>query len=332
MLVAAGALALAAGATPLARRAASRFGLIDAPIGRKAHGEPIPLLGGAAIYAAVVLAAVLFVGRQELSALIAILGGATVVALVGLFDDHNPLGAVPKLAGQVAGAGVMIAGGVAVQLTGSPALDAALTVLWVVVLVNAFNFQDNMDGMAGGLGMVAAGWFLVLAIDNGQLLVAPLAAAVMGACAGFLLYNFNPATIFMGDVGSLFLGFVLAALAIKLRFPSRDVAVTFLVPVLILAPVLFDLTLVTVSRVRRGVNPFTTAGRDHTSHRLADRGLGTRRAVLALYLAALCTGALGAATSRLAPPWGWLPPVAAGLFALWALWVLELRHRVADAG
>ena len=323
VLVAAGALALAAGATPIARRVAGRVGLISAPSGRRTHAEPIPLLGGAAIYGAVVLAAALFVDRREWAELIAILGGATVVALLGLLDDHRPLGALPKLVGQVAAAALMVAGGVVVQLSGVPTIDGLLTITWMVVLVNAFNFQDNMDGMASGLGMVAAGWFLILAVDNGQLLVAPLAAALMGACAGFLLYNFNPATIFMGDAGSLFLGFVLGALAIKLRFPGRPVEVTFLVPILVLAPILFDLVLVTISRLRRRVNPFTTAGRDHTSHRLADRGLGTRRAVLTIYAAAGVTGAIGAAASRLDPPWGWLPPLAVLLFGAWALWHLE---------
>jgi UDP-GlcNAc:undecaprenyl-phosphate GlcNAc-1-phosphate transferase len=331
VLVALGALALAAGATPVVRRVASRTGLISPPSTRRTHGEPIPLLGGAAIYGAVVLAAALFADQREWAELIAILGGATVVALLGLLDDHRPLGALPKLAGQVAAAALMVAGGIVVRLTGWAPADAAMTILWMVVLINAFNFQDNMDGMAGGLGMVAAGWFLVLAVDNGQLLVAPLAAAIMGACAGFLLYNFNPATIFMGDVGSLFLGFVLGALAIKLRFPGRPVEVTFLVPILVLAPILFDLSLVTVSRLRRGVNPFTTAGRDHTSHRLADRGLGTRRAVLTIYAAAVVCGAAAMITSRLDPPWGWLPPLVVLLFGLWALWRLERSSGTAEA-
>jgi UDP-GlcNAc:undecaprenyl-phosphate GlcNAc-1-phosphate transferase len=331
VLVALGAMALAAGATPVVRRVASRTGLISPPSTRRTHAEPIPLLGGAAIYGAVVLAAALFADQREWAELIAILGGATVVALLGLLDDHRPLGALPKLAGQVAAAALMVAGGVVVRLTGWAPADTAMTILWMVVLVNAFNFQDNMDGMAGGLGMVAAGWFLLLAVDNGQLLVAPLAAAIMGACAGFLLYNFNPATIFMGDVGSLFLGFVLGALAIKLRFPGRPVEVTFLVPILVLAPILFDLSLVTLSRLRRRVNPFTTAGRDHTSHRLADRGLGTRRAVLTIYAAAVVCGAAAMMASRLDPPWGWLPPLVVLLFGLWALWRLELASGTTEA-
>ncbi|PJF45564.1 MAG: undecaprenyl/decaprenyl-phosphate alpha-N-acetylglucosaminyl 1-phosphate transferase, partial [Candidatus Thermofonsia Clade 3 bacterium] len=136
----------------------------------------------------------------------------------------------------------------------------------------------------GGVAMIAAIFFTLLAAMSGQYLVGALAAALVGACAGFLIYNWNPAHIFMGDAGSLFLGFMLAAVAIKLRFPSNSVTVTWMIPVLVLGLPIFDTTLVFISRLRRGKNPLTTPGKDHISHRLAYL-LGSRReAVLVCYL------------------------------------------------
>ncbi len=162
-----------------------------------------------------------------------------------------------------------------------------LTLLWVVGLTNALNLLDNMDGLSGGVGAVAAAFFLLLAALSGQYLVGAMAAAILGACLGFLLYNFNPASIFMGDTGSLFLGFVLAALGIKMRFPTREPWVTWMIPLLVLAVPLLDTTLVFVSRLRRGQNPLTTPGKDHLSHRLVNAGWSRREAVLLLYLTGL---------------------------------------------
>lgn len=286
------ALTLSAGATPGVRRLALRIGFTDAPSGRKAHAEPIPLLGGAAIWAAVVIAVVALVDRQVIGELAGMVGGATLVGVLGLVDDRWPLSAPLKLVGQLLGAAVLVTAGVAIQLTGVAALDIGLSVLWVVVVTNAFNFEDNMDGVAAGLAAVAAATLVLLAVANGQLLVAPLAAAVLGASLGFLLYNVSPASIFMGDGGSQFLGFILAALAIKLRFPGRPTIDTWIVPVLVMAPVLFDLALVVTARTRRRVNPFTTAGHDHLSHRLLARGATPREAALVQWLMGCAAGGL----------------------------------------
>ena len=146
-----------------------------------------------------------------------------------------------------------------------------------------------MDGLSGGIAAVCSAFFLLLAALSGQYLVAMLAAAILGACVGFLRYNFNPASIFMGDTGSLFLGFMLAALGIKLRF-DNTFAVTWMVPLLVLGLPIFDTTLVTISRLRRGLNPLTTPGKDHMSHRLVAMGMTNREAVLTLYVIG---GALG---------------------------------------
>jgi len=323
LLILAGALAVAVFATPVLRRVAALTGFTDPPSERKAQGQPVPLLGGAALYLAVA-AALFFLGdRREVLELAGILVGATVMAAVGFVDDRRSLDPRLKLAGQALAALLLVRSGIAIQLLGNVWLDGALTVIWVLMIANAFNFMDNMDGVAGGVGMIAAAWYLLMALDNGQLLVAPLAAAVTGACAGFLVHNFSPATIFMGDTGSLFLGFLLAAVAIKLRFPGRPIHVSWMVPVLVSGPLLLDLGLVTISRVRRGVNPLTTAGRDHLSHRLVALGATPREAALAIYLLAGAFGmvAFGVSHAGAAVAWAVMASVAAGYAA--ALWRLE---------
>lgn len=292
------ALVLAVGATPLARRLALRTGIVDWPAARKLHSVPIPLLGGAAIYLSVIGALLLFGGRRAIIQGAGLLLGATWVSFFGLWDDRRGLGAGAKLAAQLVGALILMASGVAVDLPLPPGGDEALTLLWIVGVTNALNLLDNMDGLSGGVGAIAAAFFLGLAAGSGQYLVGALAAAMLGACLGFLRYNFNPASIFMGDTGSLFLGFILAALGILLRFPANERWVTWMIPLLVLAVPLFDTTLVFVSRLRRGKNPLTTPGKDHLSHRLVERGLTRRQAVVAIYGAAVVGGLLALVASR----------------------------------
>lgn len=291
------ALGLAWVGTPLVRGLAWRAGVTDQPSVRKVHTRPTPLLGGLAIWAAVLAALGAVSERGALVQLGGMLAGGTLASAIGVWDDRRPLRPRVKLLGQLACAAILIASGVSVQLADGPALwrgvgaaDAALTVIWVLVLMNAVNFMDNMDGVLGGVAAAASGTFVLLAVANDQQLVAPLAAAILGASLGFLIYNFNPATIFMGDGGSLFLGFLLAALGIKLRFPGQPTHVSWMVPGLVVAVPLFDLALVVVSRVRRGVNPFTTGGKDHLSHRLVALGATTREAALTIWLLACAAG------------------------------------------
>jgi UDP-GlcNAc:undecaprenyl-phosphate GlcNAc-1-phosphate transferase len=150
-----------------------------------------------------------------------------------------------------------------------------------------------MDGLSAGISSVISSFILLLSIFNGQYLVASVAAAILGSCLGFLRYNFHPARIFMGDAGALFLGFLLAVLGLQLRFPDNVNAVTWMVPVFILGLPIFDTTLVVISRLRRRVNPFTTAGKDHVSHRLVELGFSQREAVLILYLITGVFGMIG---------------------------------------
>jgi len=286
------ALSFVIAGTPVVRRLAHNIGFLDRPAARKLQSVPIPLMGGVAIYVGVVCSILMF-GRHYLPELASILGGATLLSLLGLWDDRVDLPAGVKLIGQIIATGGLILAGVQVRLGWLPVwLNIVLTVGWVVGISNAINFLDNMDGLAGGVSAVAAAFFTVIAAMNGQYLVSSLAAAVAGACLGFLIFNSRPASIFMGDAGSLFLGYVLAAVGIKLRFPENVSFVTWMVPVMVMWVPMADTALVIISRVRRRVNPLTTAGKDHTSHRLVDRGLTQREAVLVLYLAGCAVGLL----------------------------------------
>lgn len=280
------AMVVATLATPVARRVALALGWVDTPSPRKWHRETVPLLGGVAIYTAFGVALLLFGDRFYIRQLVVIFLGATVVSLTGLWDDYRPLPVGAKLALQGLAALFLIASGVRVQILQHLLADGLITLLWVVAVTNALNLMDNMDGLAGGTAAIAAAHFTLLAAMSGQYLVAALAAALLGACVGFLVYNINPARIFMGDSGSLFLGFILAALGIKLRFPHNTYVVTWMVPVIVLAVPLFDTALVIVSRIRRGLNPLTSPGKDHLSHRLVRLGLSPREAVWVIYLAA----------------------------------------------
>jgi UDP-GlcNAc:undecaprenyl-phosphate GlcNAc-1-phosphate transferase len=292
VLIFATALVFALGVTPLARHLALRVGFLDHPDARKIHTSPMPRLGGLAMYGAFMLALVLFADRFYVPQMIGIVVGATWVSFLGLWDDRVGLHAGLKLIGQIGGALILVVTGVTVELVPYPLVNTAITVLWVVGITNAMNLLDNMDGLSGGSAAIAAVFFLLIAALNGQYLVGMLSAALLGAAIGFLIYNFNPARIFMGDTGSLFIGFLLAAVGIKLRFPTLPVTVTWFIPILVLGLPIFDTALVFVSRLRRGLNPLTHPGTDHTSHRLVARGLTRREAVLTLYLV---SGGLGVA-------------------------------------
>jgi UDP-GlcNAc:undecaprenyl-phosphate GlcNAc-1-phosphate transferase len=324
MLIFAAALTFAVAGTPVARRLALRTGTLDYPQARKIHVAPMPLLGGAAIYIAFILALLLFGDRFYISQAVGIFLGATITSFFGVWDDRGRVHPLLKLAvGQPLAAFILWASGVRVTFLPHPALNLAVTVLWVVGISSALNLLDNMDGLSGGVGAIAAAFFLVLAAMSGQYLVGSLAAALLGACVGFLYYNFNPASIFMGDGGSLFLGFVLAAVGIKLRFPSNVPQVTWMIPVLVLGLPIFDTTLVVVSRLRRGLNPLTHPGKDHISHRLVAMGWSQREAVLGLYLVCCALGVLAMFLTQASLVGAYVVGGAVALAGLIGLWKLE---------
>ena len=321
LLIFATAAILAIGGTPMARWLALRAGVIDQPGSRKAHVRATPLLGGVAIYVASALALAVFGDRSYVGQTIGIFVGATLVSCLGIWDDRAGLRPFVKLLGQIVAALLLAVADVQVGVLHNEFLNVAATILWVVTITNAFNLLDNMDGLSGGIAAISCAFLFLLAASAGQFLVASLAIALLGACLGFLRYNFNPANIFMGDTGSLFLGFTIAALAIKLRFDNYDV-VTWMVPVLLLGVPLFDTALVVISRLRRGRNPLTTPGKDHVSHRLVSAGFTTREAVMIHYLAGCALGLLAVFVTQASILEGYVigaAAVAAGLIAAYKL-------------
>lgn len=323
LLVFVGALVLAVGATPIARFLAPRMGVIDHPEARKIHARPVPRLGGAAILGTVLIVALILGERHNFDQFGSILVGATGISFIGLVDDRWGLPPLIKLAGQIGAALLLYLSGVYVAAFRHPLLNLAVTLFWVVFITNAINLLDNMDGLAGGVAAIAAAHFALMCAFSGQYLVGALSIALLGACLGFLFYNLNPASIFMGDSGSLFLGFVLAATGIKLRFPQNVTFVTWMVPILVMGVPVFDTTLVVISRLRRGLNPLTSPGRDHVSHRLVAAGMGRREAVLTLYVASFVMGLLAIFVTHASVIEGYIGGAAAALVGLFGLWRME---------
>jgi UDP-GlcNAc:undecaprenyl-phosphate GlcNAc-1-phosphate transferase len=327
ILVFIGALLIAFAATPIARRIAPRLGVMDQPNPRKVHAQPMPLLGGAAIVIASLLALLLLRDRFEFQQLGSILLGAALMALLGFYDDRWGLRPFLKLIGQIIAATILILSGVKVTALPEEWMNITVTLVWVVGLTNSLNLLDNMDGLSSGVAAVCASFFVVMAAMSGQIYVGALAAALLGATLGFLVYNFNPASIFMGDTGSLFLGFMLAAIGIKLRFPANVPFVTWMVPIIVMGMPIFDTTLVFISRLRRGKNPLTTPGKDHVSHRLVSLGLTTREAVMSHYLISGMYGMVAILVTQATVLEGYVLGGAVVLVSMYGLWFLEFKSR-----
>lgn len=319
--------------TPLSRQLALRLGVIDRPSQRKLHLDSKPMMGGLAIYLALALALLLFSPARHVAALAAVLAGAALLALLGLLDDRYDLSWRRKAPVMLLAALGIAASGVKVALAGNDWIDVPLTVIWVFVITNAVNYLDNMDGQSAGSTAIAAAFFLAIAWTQNLSLVSLLAAAVLGSALGFLVYNFNPSSTFMGDMGTLPLGFILSVLAIKLQF-DQEFSLRWFIPVFVLALPVFDVNLVTWTRILEGRSP-AEAGVDHTSHRLLAAGLGQRQ-TLVLILAGCTLFGLLATWLNAAPPGLQTQPVAIGIVALLlpgALMVqLRRRQRRAEAG
>ncbi len=314
---------------PWVRRAAVALGFVDAPALRKVHRTPTPLLGGAAIFIGAIIGVLLIYGGDPQPTVIGVVLATTVVALTGLVDDYRPLPAWVKLAGQVAGFLILAYFGIRVRLPLPEWANYAITLLWLLGITNAINFLDNMDGLSAGIVAVTSSFILLLALTNGQFLVGALSAGLLGACLGFLRYNFPPARIFMGDVGSLFLGFLLAAMGIQLRFPQNSNFVTWMVPVFLFGLPIFDMVLVVFSRLRRGLSP-NTAGKDHISHRLVRLGFSSREAVLILYLFSGILGMMALFITQATILEGYAVAAVSAVLGLAALWWLERRWKESE--
>ncbi|HVF53666.1 MAG TPA: MraY family glycosyltransferase [Actinomycetota bacterium] len=316
--------------TPITSRMARRYGILDHPRlhddSHKRHTTSTPYLGGMAILLGLGLGCVLLFAPKSGSdtaltrlAIIVAAGGA--LALVGLVDDVRSLPRVLRLVVQVGAGTAAWTADFRVQATGNTYVDFAITLLWIVGITNAFNLLDNMDGLSAGLAAVSALSFTVLGLLAQLPEVTLVAGALSGACLGFLVHNRHPATVFMGDSGSLLIGFLLALLGIKLRFDNL-VEVTFLVPVVVLGVPIFDTTLVVLSRLRHR-RPLFLGGRDHVSHRLERTGLPVTTAVGVLYGAGLGLGWLGVVISRATVEIGWMLlglVIVVGMFCGALLW------------
>jgi UDP-GlcNAc:undecaprenyl-phosphate GlcNAc-1-phosphate transferase len=278
--------------TPLCRRLALGLGMLDRPGGKKIHLHPTPLLGGPAI-AGAYTAGVLVAGPlDQVSTTILVAGG--LILLLGIHDDVDPHAEGVRwwlrLLFQGFLAVFVIAPGLTLEFLRTPWLSLPVTLLWIVGITNAFNLLDNMNGLSAGVAAIAGLTFAVLAaryIEVGpeQLPTARAAASLAGACLGFLPSNFR-SRIFMGDAGSLFIGFTLACLAALGSWRSPTAPTSVIIPLLVLASPIFDTTLVVILRLRRRQSPFV-GGRDHSSHRLVNLGLGRVEAVLLIYLFSL---------------------------------------------
>ncbi len=320
---------------PWVTRAAKRLGTFDPVDARKVHTQPIPRLGGIAIFLGVVLS----VGLVELvtpgqffpaqGPMRGIFAGATVVFLLGVVDDLRPLSARVKLFGQLGAAGLAWLLGCRIEFLsnpqgglwvlglteGLPLLSIAITVIWLVGISNTINLIDGLDGLAAGVSLIGGLTLAIIALETNQPMSAVIALAVVGATIGFLRYNFNPAKIFMGDGGSLFLGFVLAAISI-LGVLKLVTAVTLLLPLLILGVPIFDTAFAIVRRLwnRR---PIFSPDRGHLHHRLLSAGLSHRNAVIMIYGFSLL---LAGTALVLLKVQGALPMfLAAGLFLAWGV-------------
>lgn len=287
------ALLLTLALTPLAGALAVLWHVVDRPSGRKIHSRPTPLLGGLATFGAMAGAVLLHLGPSREAA--SVLGGGLLFLLIGLVDDVRGLG-TSKLVMELAVAWLVVkTTGVVLHVAWPPAATA-LTILWIAGMANALNCLDCMDGTAATVVLAAGSAFLGIALLTQQPLEAVMAAAMIGAALGFLRYNVHPAQIFLGDAGSLSLGYWVAMVGVMLSPGALSIPAMF-TPVVILSIPIYDMILVHVTRFRRGQRSLrrllTSTGKDHLPHRLMGRGLQPRSVMLAILLASLATGTAG---------------------------------------
>jgi UDP-GlcNAc:undecaprenyl-phosphate/decaprenyl-phosphate GlcNAc-1-phosphate transferase len=313
-----GAVGLSLMLVPAVREYARNREIIDAPGGHKSHRAPVPYLGGVAMVVAFSVAMVIGVvvrrsaqfddgqisitfgnlfsqGDGLVRELAVVLGLALVFAAMGLIDDLRGLSPVFRFVVGLGLATVLVSYGVVLETPLPNWLDLVISVVWILGMTNAFNLLDNIDGLAAGTAAIASGAFFMIAILNDQQYSALLAIGLAGAMLGFLRSNFAPATIYMGDAGSLFIGFMMAYLGLKMRTNVTEIPQLF-APVLVLGVAVLDTTVVVVSRLRRGLSPFT-GGQDHLSHRFLRLGLSVRRSVTVLLVSSFALGVLAVGLS-----------------------------------
>ena len=323
-------------ATPRVKKFGLKRGLVDRPGGRKIHNRPMVRLGGVAIFMGTI-AALLIVWwtggfgiqtPQKEYELWGVVFGGLAFFLIGLADDLLTLPALTRLFAQLLVATAVWQAGVQIDFLTVPGIGLVplqdwislpITVIWLVGMANAINMIDGLDGLAAGVSGIAAAVMLVVTLFMNQPAAALIAAALSGACFGFLRYNFNPAQIFMGDGGAYFMGFILAGVGI-IGLVKSVTTVAVLLPYLILAVPILDIFTVVVDRLRRGKSPFA-ADKRHLHHRLLQAGLSQRLAVLFIYSLTLWAGTLALAISNMPSGWGYAIAATVLLsFTGWQVW------------
>jgi UDP-GlcNAc:undecaprenyl-phosphate/decaprenyl-phosphate GlcNAc-1-phosphate transferase len=307
---------------PIARQAALKYGIVDAPDGRlKLQKEPVPYFGGLAIYLSFLMSlAFTFEFRQDV---LGIILGGTIVVMLGLIDDFGVLTPWTKLAGQLLAVFVLIKSGIRIEIAALPEwLDLTLTVFWMVGLINAFNLLDIMDGLSAGVGAVSASCLLVVALLQGDQTIAVMLVALLGSLLGFLKYNWHPARIYMGDMGAMFIGLLLGAMTMIERYPS-DHPLSLLTPVFILGIPIFDTLFVMYVRYRRGL-PIFWGSPDHIAIRLRHWGLSVPQIVMTSYAATAVVGIIGLLMLSVSQEVGWM--LCAGTVGTFVLLTLLMKR------
>jgi UDP-GlcNAc:undecaprenyl-phosphate GlcNAc-1-phosphate transferase len=307
-----GSFTLCVALLPLVIKLAQKTGFLDLPGPRKIHTEPIAYGGGVAVALAFLLPAIagivgaILVSKghtlglpaeltrhapgvlHRIRELVVLLSGAVVICTLGLIDDRRHLGPYTKLAVQFAVAIGFVVGAERLSLfwensAAGNIVGGAITVLWIVGVTNAFNLLDHMDGLSSGVAAIACAAFAAVAVVTGQWFLAAALATLFGACVGFLCFNFPPAKVFLGDAGSLLLGYLLATLTVTFTFYTKDRGLyTYFLPIAVLAVPLFDTASVMIIRLLRK-KPLFVGDKNHLAHRLIDLGMSRRRTVLTIY-------------------------------------------------
>lgn len=285
--------------TPFVKKLAKKIGAIDIPKDkRRMHTDSVPLIGGLAIFLGFLVSTVIF---TEIDIkIIAILSGALIMVMLGVFDDKYALGAKFKLMIQIIAAAIPVIAGVRIERIILPFLKSGgiefgwlaypITILWIVALTNAVNLIDGLDGLAAGVSAIASFSMFLIALMQGNYLIAVMCAALVGACCGFLPYNFSPASIFMGDTGSTFLGFVMASLSVLGLFKIHAI-ISFAVPFIAFGIPIFDTSFAIFRRIKEH-RPIMSPDRGHLHHRLVDMGFSHKQAVLIIYAICIVLGAV----------------------------------------
>jgi UDP-GlcNAc:undecaprenyl-phosphate GlcNAc-1-phosphate transferase len=347
-----GALTLSLLLVPIVRAFAIRRTILDSPGEHKSHQSPVPYLGGIAMVVAFSVAVVVGALAQQnatfgdgsvalkteglfgagfgpFGELLLVLGLALCLSAMGLFDDLRGLHPNLRLGVEFVAASMLIGFGIQFQSPLNDSVDVIITLVWIIGITNAMNLLDNIDGLASGVAGIAAAAFFVIAVLYNQPLTAILAIGLAGCTLGFLRSNFNPATIYMGDAGSLYLGFMVAYLGLKLRVDQAEWT-QLLVPVVVLGVAILDTTLVVVSRLHRGVSPFQ-GGKDHISHRFLRLEVSVRRGVTVILFGAVVLGLLGIALAEMSVRDGWLVLLAVAVHGIAVVILLTTKRAQVSA-